>query len=56
MIFESGTVYPTEHIAKREGDDPELPELLDIDASWKAGRDGSEPGDRVELMEFTSVP
>jgi len=26
------------------GDDPEEPELVDIDGSWKAGRDGAEPG------------
>jgi hypothetical protein len=27
-----------------EGDVPATPELVDIDGSWKAGRDGSEPG------------
>ncbi|MFQ5982926.1 MAG: hypothetical protein ACE5KS_06090 [Woeseiaceae bacterium] len=27
-----------------EGDDPETPELVDIDGSWKAGREGSEAG------------
>jgi hypothetical protein len=27
-----------------EGDDPEEPELVDIDGSWKAGRDGALPG------------
>ena len=27
-----------------EGDDPEDPELVDIDGSWKAGRDGAKPG------------
>ena len=26
------------------GDAPATPELVDIDGSWKAGRDGSEPG------------
>jgi len=26
------------------GDDPEEPELVDIDGSWKAGRDGAKPG------------
>ncbi len=27
-----------------EGDDPEEPELVSIDGSWKSGRDGSKPG------------
>ena len=27
-----------------EGDEPEEPELVDTDGSWKAGRDGAEPG------------
>jgi hypothetical protein len=27
-----------------EGDDPEDPELVDVDGSWKAGRDGARPG------------
>jgi hypothetical protein len=27
-----------------EGDDPELPELVDVEGSWKAGRDGALPG------------
>ncbi len=27
-----------------EGDKPALPELVDIDGSWKAGRDGAKPG------------
>lgn len=27
-----------------EDDDPEEPELVDIDGSWKAGRDGAKPG------------
>ena len=27
-----------------EGDDPEEAELVDIDGSWKAGRDGAKPG------------
>jgi hypothetical protein len=35
-----------------EGDVPETPELVDIDGSWKAGRDGSEAG---ILLPFTPV-
>jgi hypothetical protein len=35
-----------------EGDVPADPELVDIDGSWKAGRDGSEPG---ILLPFTPV-
>lgn len=27
-----------------EGDDPEVPELVDIEGSWKAGRDGAKSG------------
>ncbi len=27
-----------------EGDDPEEPELVDIEGSWKTGRDGAKPG------------
>jgi hypothetical protein len=27
-----------------EGDDPEVPELVDVEGSWKAGRDGAKPG------------
>lgn len=27
-----------------EGDDPEVPELVDIEGSWKAGREGAKPG------------
>jgi hypothetical protein len=27
-----------------EGDDPEKPELVDIEGSWKAGREGDKPG------------
>ena len=36
-----------------EGDEPEEPELVDIDGSWKAGRDGAEPG---VLLPFAPVP
>ncbi len=36
-----------------DGDDPEEPELVDIDGSWKAGRDGAEPG---VLLPFAPVP
>jgi len=35
-----------------EGDDPDDPELVDIEGSWKAGRDGSEPG---ILLPFAPV-
>ena len=35
-----------------EGDDPEEIELVDIDGSWKSGRDGSEAG---ILLPFTPV-
>lgn len=27
-----------------EGDDPEVPELVDLEGSWKAGRDNAKPG------------
>lgn len=44
----AGNVWYCGEIARNfevfEGDDPETPELVDIDGSWKAGRDGSEPG------------
>ncbi len=44
----SGNVWYCGEIARNfelfEGDDPETPELVDIEGSWKAGRDGSEPG------------
>jgi hypothetical protein len=43
-----GNVWYCGEIARNfevfEGDDPETPELVDIDGSWKAGRDGAEPG------------
>jgi hypothetical protein len=35
-ISQSFEVFP--------GDDPETPELVDIEGSWKAGRDGAKPG------------
>ncbi len=44
----AGNVWYCGEIARNfevfEGDDPETPELVDIDGSWKAGREGSEPG------------
>jgi hypothetical protein len=44
----SGNVWYCGEISRNfevfEGDDPETPELVDIDGSWKAGRDGAEPG------------
>ena len=36
-----------------EGDDPLLPELVDVDGSWKVGRDDAKPG---ILMLATPVP
>jgi hypothetical protein len=43
-----GNVWYCGEIAKNyetfEGDDPEEPELVDIEGSWKAGRDGAKPG------------
>ncbi len=43
-----GNVWYCGEIAKNfeifEGDDPEEAELVDIDGSWKAGRDGAQPG------------
>jgi len=43
-----GNVWYCGEIARNfelfDGDAPETPELVDIDGSWKAGRDGSEPG------------
>jgi hypothetical protein len=49
-----GNVWYCGEIARNfelfEGDDPETPELVDIDGSWKAGRDGAEPG---ILLPFT---
>jgi hypothetical protein len=44
----AGNVWYCGEIARNfeifEGDVPATPELVDIDGSWKAGRDGSEPG------------
>ena len=43
-----GNVWYCGEIAKNfetfEGDDPEDPELVDIEGSWKAGRDYAKPG------------
>jgi hypothetical protein len=43
-----GNVWYCGEIAKNfevfEGDDPAEAELVDIDGSWKAGRDGAQPG------------
>ena len=36
-----------------DGDDPEMPELVDLDGSWKHGRDGAEAG---LLLPFNPVP
>jgi hypothetical protein len=45
---ETGDVWYCGEIAQNfetfEGDAPEVPELVDIDGSWKAGRDGAKPG------------
>ena len=44
----AGNVWYCGEIARNyetfEGDVPEDPELVDIEGSWKAGRDGAEPG------------
>jgi len=44
----AGNVWYCGEIARNfevfEGDDPETPEVVNIDGSWKAGRDGAEPG------------
>lgn len=44
----SGNVWYCGEIARNfelfPGDDPEVPEVVDIEGSWKAGRDGAEPG------------
>jgi hypothetical protein len=44
----AGNVWYCGEIAKNfevfDGDDPETPELVDIDGSWKSGRDGAEAG------------
>jgi len=43
-----GTVHYCGEISRNfelfEGDDPEEPELVDVDGSWKADRDDAEPG------------
>ena len=52
-----GNVWYCGEIARNfevfDGDDPETPELVDIDGSWKAGRDGAEPG---ILLPFDPQP
>jgi hypothetical protein len=52
-----GNVWYCGEIARNfevfDADDPETPELVDIDGSWKAGRDGSEPG---ILLPFDPQP
>ena len=44
----AGNVWYCGEIARNfelfPGDDPETPEVVDIEGSWKAGRDGAEPG------------
>lgn len=44
----TGNVWYCGEIARNfemfAGDNPEMPELVDIEGSWKAGRDGAEPG------------
>jgi len=44
----AGNVWYCGEIAENfesfEGDDPEVPELVDIEGSWKTGRDGAKPG------------
>jgi hypothetical protein len=44
----NGDVYYCGEIARNfetfEGDDPEEAELIDVEGSWKAGRDGDKPG------------
>lgn len=44
----TGNVWYCGEIARNfelfDGDDPQVPELVDIEGSWKAGRDGAEPG------------
>lgn len=43
-----GTVFYCGEISMNfevfEGDDPETPELVDVEGSWKTGRDGAKPG------------
>ena len=52
-----GNVWYCGEIARNfevfDGDDPETPEVVDIDGSWKAGRDGAEPG---ILLPFDPQP
>ena len=43
----------SENFEEFEGDDTAGPELVDIDGSWKAGRDGAEPG---VLLPFDPQP
>ena len=49
---DTGDVWYCGEIARNyelfEGDDPEEPELVDIDGSWKTGRDGAKPGILIE--------
>jgi hypothetical protein len=44
----TGNVWYCGEIARNfevfEGDEPATPEVVDIEGSWKAGRDGAEPG------------
>ncbi len=53
----AGNVWYCGEIARNfevfDGDNPETPELVDIDGSWKAGRDGAEPG---ILLPFAPQP
>jgi hypothetical protein len=46
--IDTGDVWYCGEIAKNfetfEGDVPSVPELVDIDGSWKTGRDGAKPG------------
>lgn len=52
-----GNVWYCGEIARNfevfDGDDPEKPELVDIDGSWKSGRDGAEAG---MLLPFDPQP
>ncbi len=53
----TGNVWYCGEIARNfevfEGDHPETPELVDIEGSWKSGRDGSEAG---MLLPFDPQP
>ena len=53
----TGNVWYCGEIAENfesfEGDDPDLPELVDIDGSWKSGRDGARAG---ILMPAVAAP